>query len=245
MSTSHNPLEQFTITPSVPLTLAGHDVSFTNASLWMVVVTVAVLLLMGAASARRALVPGRLQSFAEVLMNMVGNTLTDVAGKEAMRYFPAIFTLFMFILFANLAGMLPYSFTVTSHIAVTFALAALVFLGTTLIMIARHGIGGFLHYFLPHGTPWWMIWLIYPIEVISYLSRPVSLSIRLAANMTAGHILLKIMAGFVVMLGGALSIAPFVLVIGVTGFEIGIAILQAYIFTVLTCVYLHDAIHLH
>lgn len=241
----HSPLAQFEVKPLIPLHIGSHDISFTNASLWMALVVGAVLVLMGLASARRAMVPGRLQSFAEILMGMIGSTMTDVAGKESLKYFPAIFTLFIFVLFANLGGMVPYSFTVTSHIVVTFALAILVFLATTLIMITRHGVGGFLHYFLPAGTPWWMIWLIYPIEMISYLSRPVSLSIRLAANMTAGHILLKIMAGFVVMLASVLSIAPLALVIGVTAFEIGIALLQAYIFTVLTCVYLHDAIHLH
>ncbi len=241
----HSPLAQFEVHPIVPLNVFGYDVSFTNASLWMVLAVAGALLFLSVGGKRLAAVPGRWQGMAEIMVEMVSNTLRDISGKESLKYFPYVFSLFVFILFANLLGMIPaVSFTTTSHIIVTFALAACVFLATTLIMIFKQGIGGFLHYFLPHGTPWWMIWLIYPIEVISYLARPVSLSIRLAANMMAGHTLLKIAAGFVGTIGIA-GVAPFALLILLTGFEIGVAILQAYIFTVLTCVYLNDALHGH
>ncbi len=241
----HSPLAQFEVHPILPLNVMGYDVSFTNASLWMVLTIGAVLLFLSVGGRRLSMVPGRWQGMAELSMEMISGTLRDIAGKEALVYFPYVFSLFIFILFANLLGMIPaVSFTITSHIIVTFALAAAVFLVTTVLMIAKQGIGGFLHYFLPHGTPWWMIWLIYPIEVISYLARPVSLAIRLAANMMAGHTLLKIAAGFVGTIGIA-GIAPFALLVLLTGFEIGVAILQAYIFTVLTCVYLNDALHGH
>lgn len=241
----HSPLAQFEVHPLLPLSAFGQDISFTNASLWMLITVACVLTFLSVGGRRLAMVPGRWQGMAEVAMEMISNTMRDIAGKESMPYFPYVFSLFIFLLFANLLGMVPaVSFTVTSHIIVTFALAILVFLSTTIIMIVKQGFGGFLHYFLPSGTPWWMIWLIYPIEVISYLARPVSLSIRLAANMMAGHTLLKIAAGFVGTIGLA-GVAPFALLIVLTGFEIGVAILQAYIFTVLTCVYLNDALHGH
>ncbi len=168
----------------------------------------------------------------------------DTVGAEGRPYFPFIFTLFMFVLFCNLFGMIPFSFTVTSHIIVTFAFAALVFLGVVSIAIVKHGFGKFISNFLPHGTPLWLAPLIFVIEIISYLARPISLSIRLAANMMAGHVMLKVIAGFVFGMG-LLGVAPFALLILLTGFEIFVAVLQAYIFTVLTCVYLNDALHLH
>jgi F-type H+-transporting ATPase subunit a len=241
----HSPLAQFEVHPLLPLNAFGYDISFTNASLWMLLTVAAVLTFLSLGGKRVSMVPGRWQSMAEISMEVVMGTMRDIAGKESLKYFPYVFSLFIFILFSNLLGMIPaVSFTTTSHIIVTFALAAAVFVATTVLMIVKQGFGGFLHYFLPHGTPWWMIWLIYPIEVISYLARPVSLSIRLAANMMAGHTLLKIIAGFVGAIG-LLGVAPFALLIALTGFEIGIAMLQAYIFTVLTCVYLNDALHGH
>jgi len=226
--------------------LFGYDVSFTNASLWMVLVSLGIIIFLSVGGKRLQLVPGRWQTAAESTISLIHNMVEENAGKDGLRYFPIVFTLFIFVLFANLFGMIlvPGAFTVTSHIIVTFALAMLVFLGVTLIAIFRHGPMKFLHYFLPEGTPLWMAPLIYPIEMLSYLSRPVSLSIRLAANMMAGHTLLKIIAGFVGVIG-LLGIAPFALLIVLIGFEIGVAILQAYIFTILTCIYLHDAIHLH
>lgn len=241
---SHSPLAQFELHPLLPLQLGGVDVSFTNASLWMVFTVLGIIAFFGLAARKPALVPGRFQGVAEMTMDLVHNSIKETAGYEALKYFPAIFTLFCFILFANLFGMIPFSFAVTSHIIVTFALALCVFLAVTVIMIARHGVGGFLHYFLPQGTPWWLAPIMYLIEVFSYLARPVSLSIRLAANMMAGHTLLKVIAGFVFVLGVG-GVAPLALLIMLTGMELGIAVLQAYIFTILTCVYLHDAIHCH
>jgi F-type H+-transporting ATPase subunit a len=242
---NHSPLAQFEVYPLMPLQLGQYDVSFTNASLWMMIAIAATAILMLVGARRNQLVPGRWQSMSEVMVQFVGNTVRDCAGSDAMKFFPMIFTLFMFILACNLLGMLPYSFTVTSHIIVTFALALGIFLACTVLAIIKHGPGKFLHSFLPEGTPWWMAPLMYFIEVFSYLARPVSLSVRLAANMMAGHTMLKVIAGFVVMLGVLGGWAPFALLVVLTGFEIGIAVLQAYIFTVLTCVYLNNALHLH
>ncbi len=241
----HSPLAQFEVHPIFPLQIGQYDVSFTNASLWMALSIAAILLLMLAGSRKAKLVPGRMQNISEVMVQFVSGTVRDCAGNDGMKFFPMIFSLFMFILACNLLGMLPYSFTVTSHIIVTFALALIIFLACTVLAIIKHGPGKFLHSFLPEGTPWWMAPLMYFIEVFSYLARPISLSVRLAANMMAGHTMLKVIAGFVVMLGMLGGWAPFALLIVLTGFEIGIAVLQAYIFTVLTCVYLNNALHLH
>lgn len=242
MSQGHSPLAQFEIHPIIPFKMGGLDLSFTNSSLWMVIVIGMITLLLSVATSRRQLVPGRVQAGSEMLVEFVSGIIQDNAGSKGMKYFPFIFSLFMFILFCNLFGMIPTSFTVTSHIIVTFAMAGIVFLGVTLIGFAKHG----LHYFslfLPKGTPWWMIPLMITIELISYLSRPISLSIRLAANMMAGHLLLKIMAGFVA--AGLVGIFPFAFLLLFTGFEIFVACLQAYIFTLLTCIYLNDALNLH
>jgi F-type H+-transporting ATPase subunit a len=191
----------------------------------------------------RALVPGRWQSMAELMYEFVANMIRDNVGTEGRKYFPFIFTLFMFVLFGNLIGMVPYTFTYTSHIAVTFGLAIVIFLGVTVIGFARHG-AGYLRMFFPHGAPLATAIILVPIELISYCSRPFSLAIRLFANMTVGHIILKVMAGFIIMLGVA-GIAPMIFLGGVTVLEFGIALLQAYVFTILACIYLHDAIHMH
>ncbi len=239
---AHSPLAQFEVQPLMPLQFAGYDLSFTNASLWMILAVCGVSILMFMGMRRAALVPGRWQSASEMLVEFVGGIVQDNAGKDAMRYFPLIFTLFMFILLCNLLGMIPTSFTVTSHIIVTFAMAAFVFVGVTIIGFIKHGTH-FLSLFLPAGTPWWMMPLMIVIELVSYLARPISLSIRLAANMLAGHLLLKIIAGFVMI--GFLGIFPFAFLLIFTGFEIFIACLQAYIFTLLSCIYLNDALNLH
>lgn len=241
----HSPLSQFEVHPIFPLQIGQYDVSFTNASLWMVIAVATVSLLLLAGGRRAQLVPGRMQSFSEVMVEFVSNTVRDCAGKDAMGFFPIIFTLFMFLLTCNLLGMLPYSFTVTSHIIVTFALALIIFFACTLLAIAKHGPIRFFGSFLPEGTPWWMAPLMYFIEIFSYMARPVSLSVRLAANMMAGHTMLKVIGGFVIMLGLVGGWLPFALLVVLSGFEIGIAVLQAYIFTVLTCVYLSNALHLH
>jgi F-type H+-transporting ATPase subunit a len=189
------------------------------------------------------LVPGRLQSVVELAYEFVASMIRENAGKEGMAYFPAIFTLFMFVLFGNLLGMIPGSFTYTSHIIVTFALAATVFVGVTVIGFVKHG-AHYLSLFVPRGAPKGILPLLVPIEVISYCVRPISLSVRLFVNMVAGHTMLKVFAGFAVALG-VLGIAPLAVTVAITGLEFVIAFLQAYIFTVLTCIYLNDALHLH
>jgi F-type H+-transporting ATPase subunit a len=237
-----SPIEQFQITPILPI------VSFTNSSLFMVVsagLIVGGLLL---ATRSRALVPGRTQSVAEMLHDFVAGTLRDSTGQEGMKFFPLVFTLFLFVLTMNLLGMVPGFFTVTSHIIVTFALAMLV-IGTVVVYgIMKHGTH-FFGLFVPSGVPGWLLPFITVIEVISFLSRPISLSLRLFANMLAGHIALKVFGGFVVSLGaagGVLSILaplPLLMAVALTALEFLVAFLQAYVFTVLTCIYLNDALH--
>lgn len=245
MAAGHSPLEQFEINylTDFPL-IAGHNLNVTNQALFMVIAVGVITAFLVLGMKHRALVPGRLQSMAELCYEMVAGMIKDNVGSEGRRYFPFIFSLFMFITFCNLLGMIPGSFTVTSHIAVTFALSAVVFVGVTVIGFAMHGLK-FLGFFLPHGTPWWLAPLMIFIEVFSYLARPFSLSIRLAANMMAGHTMLKVIAGFVIALGWTLGWAPLAFLMVLTGFEIFVALLQAYIFTILTCVYLNDAIHMH
>jgi F-type H+-transporting ATPase subunit a len=241
---SANPLDQFIIKPLLELEAFGHDVSFTNSSAYMVVAVTLTLVFLLGGMRKRALVPGRWQSLAEVVYEFVAMTLRETVGDEGRKYFPLVFSLFIFIAVCNLIGMVPGSFTVTSHMSVTFGLAVVVFFVTTLVAIFRHGFK-FLGFFLPHGTPWWLAPLMVAIELVSYLSRPISLSIRLGANMMVGHMLLKIVAGFVIGMGLLGGWLPLAVMVAFTGFEIFIALLQAYIFTILTCVYLNDAVHLH
>lgn len=237
-------MEQFQIKRIIPLELFGWDVSFTNSSLFMVIAMAIIPLFYLVAMNRRALVPGRLQSTAELSYEYVANMVRDIVGEGGMKYFPWIFTIFMFILVLNLLGLLPYSFTVTSHIIVTFALAAMVWLTVTAIGFINHG-PGFLKLFVPSGVPWWLLPIIVVIELISYLIRPISHSVRLFANMMAGHAMLKVFAGFVIGLGLLGGWAPLVFLVGFTGLELVVAFLQAFIFTVLTCIYLNDAVNMH
>ncbi len=239
-----NPLEQFEIHRLIPIEIGGVDVSFTNSSLWMVIAITLVTLFLTLSVRRRALVPGRWQSLAELAYEFIANMIRDNVGQEGRRFFPFIFTLFMFILFGNMLGLIPYSFTYTSHIIVTVTLALTVFLGITIVGIVRHGLR-FFAFFMPQGVPIAMMPLMIPIEILSYLSRPVSLSIRLFANMMAGHTMMKVFAGFVVILGLFGGWAPLLVDVALTGFEVLIAFLQAYVFTILTCLYLNDTIHLH
>lgn len=240
-----SPLAQFEVHSIGPqLSLAGYSVPFNNSALWMVIAVIVATGLMVAATARQSVVPGRLQAFAEVLHGFVANMVRENAGKEGMKYFPFVFSLFIFVLFGNLLGMIPFSFTFTSHIIVTFGLAATVFVTVTVIALVRHGTH-FFSFFLPHGTPWWMAVIVVPIEILSYFARPVSLSIRLFANMMAGHTMLKVFGGFAVSLGVIGGLAPLALIVALTGFEILVALLQAYVFSILTCLYLKDAIELH
>jgi F-type H+-transporting ATPase subunit a len=236
-------MHQFEIVRLFRLDLGGWDASFTNSSLFMAIAVVLIVGFLTLATSKRALVPGRMQSVAELCYEFVANMLRDNVGTAGMKYFPFVFTLFVFILTLNLLGMMPYSFTVTSHIIVTFALAATVFVIVTLIGFAHHGVG-FLKLFVPEGVPFWLMPLIVPIELISYLIRPVSLSVRLFANMMAGHTMLKVFAGFVISLGLA-GIAPLIVTVAFTGLEFVVAFLQAFIFTVLTCIYLNDAVNMH
>lgn len=239
----HNPLLQFEVKPLVALHLFGYDVSLTNSSVTMMCVLAAVFLLLGVSAFKTSIIPNRLQIIGEILFNMVNNLLYGIAGEEAKKYMPFVFSLFIFILMCNLFGMLPFSFTVTSHIIVTFAMAIVVFIGVTTIGFIRHGLH-YLSLFLPQGTPIALAPLMIAIELFAYLIRPISLSLRLAANMTAGHTIMKVIASFV-MLTGLFGIFPFTLLTLLTGFEIFVAVLQAYIFTILSCVYLSNAIKLH
>lgn len=237
------PLDQFTIKPLVSIDIGGADLSFTNSSLAMLITVLSVSLFLVVGMSRGRLVPGRWQSMAELSYEFVAGLLKETVGNEGRRYFPWIFTLFMFILFGNLLGMIPSAFTFTSHIVVTFAMALVVFVFVTLLAIFKHRLR-FFSFFVPPGAPKLMWPLLIPIEVISYLSRPVSLSVRLFANMLAGHTLLKVFAGFVVALGAA-GVVPLLFIVALTGLEILIAFLQAYVFTILTCLYINDALHLH
>lgn len=241
-------LSQFELSPV--LGMVGQAVGFSQANLFMVI---AVLLTMGLlvyGMRQRAIVPGRLQSLAETSYEFVHELVTGQIGDEGKRFFPFVFALFMFVLFGNLLGMLPYAFTFTSHIAVTFALALIVFVLITVVAISIHGMH-FFSYFFPEGAPKILAPLIIPIEVISYFSRPVSLSVRLFANMVAGHVMLKVFATFVVLMGSAgavgifAAVAPLAVNVALIGFEFLVAFLQAYVFAILTSIYLHDAVHLH
>ena len=243
MAEAHNPLEQFEIRPLIPIEIGDVDLSFTNSAAFMVLTVAAVASFLVFSVRRRALIPGRWQSMAEMTYGFVANLLHDTVGVEGRPYFPFVFTVFTFVLFGNVLGLLPYSFTFTSHIIVTAALALVVFTGVTVIGFAKHRLH-FFSFFLPPGVPLWMAPLLVPIEILSYLTRPLSLSVRLFANMMAGHTLLKVIAGFVLAMG-AFGVVPLAGLVALTGLELLIAVLQAYIFTILTCVYLNDALHLH
>ncbi len=238
-----NPLHQFTIERLIPLHIGPFDVSFTNSAAYMVAAVLIVTAFILLTTRQARLVPDRWQSVTELSYEFIANMIEENAGHGGERYFPFIFSLFMFILLGNLLGMIPYTFTYTSHIIVTFALAAIVFIGVTLIGIARHGLR-FLTLFVPAGVPLWLMPILVPIEVISYFIRPFTLSIRLFANMVAGHTTLAIFAGFVVSLG-IFGFLPLAVTVALILLELLVAVLQAYVFTILTCLYLHDALHLH
>jgi len=239
----HSPLEQFEINPFVHFETGFGDLAFTNSSLSMVVTVLAITLFLTLTVNTRSIIPSRMQLMSEMSYNFIAQLINDTVGDQGRKYFPFIFSIFMFVLIGNMVGMIPYSFTFTSHIIVTFALAAVIFIGVTVLGFVKHG----FHYFAllaPPGLPLYMLPILIPIELISYLSRPISLSVRLFANMLAGHTLLKVFAGFVLPLGLA-GILPFAFIVALTGLEILIAFLQAYVFAILTCLYINDAIHLH
>jgi len=242
-----DPIHQFELHAIVPIKIFGWDVSFTNSSLFMLASVILITAFFMLSMRSRALVPGRLQSMAEVTHEFVADMLRESTGNAGMKYFPFVFTIFMFIFTCNMLGMIPGFFTVTSHIIITAALAALVFLTVLVVGFAKNGIR-FLKLFVPQGVPIVILPLVVLIEIISFLSRPVSHSVRLFANMLAGHITLKVFGGFVVMLLGAgtfaaLSPLPLLMAIALTALEVLVAFLQAYVFTMLTCMYLNDALH--
>lgn len=243
-----DPVHQFVVNKIVPIEIGGIDFSFTNASLFMVATLAVATGFLYFTTSARSLIPGRWQSVSEMSYEFVASMLRDGAGTHGMKFFPMVFSLFMFILTANMLGMVPYFFTITSQIVVTFALAIFV-IGTVLFYgFYKHGLG-FLNVFVPSGVPGILLPLVVSIEIISFLSRPISLSVRLFANMLAGHITLKVFAGFVASLGtlGALGIGgavlPLIMTVALTGLEFLVAFLQAYVFAVLTCMYLNDAVH--
>jgi F-type H+-transporting ATPase subunit a len=239
-----NPLHPFELHNFVNISLGGFDISINKAvvMMWIVVALVTVLMVM-AGSARR-LVPGKLQSLAEMLVDFIRGIILDTMGPGGMKFFPLVATLFLFILFANLIGLIPGAYTVTSQIIVT-AVFAIVVYGLSLVMgFFLHG-GKFLGILVPPGTPGWLLPLMVPIELISQLARPISLAVRLFANMTAGHVILGVLFGLAISGGLLIGWLPFAFTIAMNGLEVGIAFIQAYIFTVLTCVYLGDAFHLH
>ena len=249
----HSPIEQFVVKTLIQIKdpIFGYDISFTNASLFMVLASIVplTLLIIGVRSAE--MIPGKIQSISEMIFEFVENLLLENTGNSGRPYFSFIFTLFLLVLFGNLLGMLPYSYTFTSQIIITFFMAIIIFISVTIIGIFRHGFG-FLSLFLPSGTPLVLQPLLFVIEFISYCIRPISLSVRLFANMLAGHTLLKVFGGLAVMLIGSgsmflipVAILPIAAIIGMTALEVLVAVLQAYVFTVLTCIYLNDALNLH
>ena len=242
---STNPMHQFNVYRIGPeISLGNVDISFTNASLFMIISALAIISVFFVGTKRKTIVPTKIQLLTELSYTLVSKMISDTAGSKAKPYFPFIFSLFMFVLFCNMLGMLPYSFTVTSHIIVTFALAAIIFIGVTIIGFVNHGVG-YLKLFIPSGVPVVLLPLIVIIEIISYLARPVSLSVRLFANMMAGHTMLKVFGGFVISLGIIGGWLPLSFTVALTGLEILIAFLQAYVFAILTCIYLNDALNLN
>lgn len=238
-----DPLHQFVVSPIFKINIGGIDLSFTNSALAVTVAVVGLLVLFAYGLRKRGIVPSRLQSLLEIVYELVTDLVDKNIGREGLKYFPFVFSVFLFVLSGNLLGMVPYMFTFTSHIIVTFTLAMVVISFVTVLGVVLHG-AKFFTIFVPKGVPVFLSPFLIPIEVISYMSRPVSLAVRLFANMMAGHTMMKVFAGFAVMLG-SLGVVPIVANVVLTGFEIVIAILQAYIFTILTCVYLNDAVHLH
>ncbi len=252
-SSMHSPIEQFVVKTIFEIKdpFFGFDISFTNASLFMVLASIVPLIILGFGVRAAETVPGKLQAISEMIFEFVENLLLENTGDSGRPYFSFIFTLFLLVLFGNLLGMLPYSYTFTSQIIITFFMAIVIFLSVTIIGIVRHGFG-FLSLFLPSGTPLILQPLLFVIELISYCIRPISLSVRLFANMLAGHTLLKVFGGLAVMLIGSgsiylapVAILPIAAIIGMTALEVLVAVLQAYVFTVLTCIYLNDALNLH
>lgn len=242
-----NPLKQFQIHEIMPLEVAGYNIALTNQALWMLIAVGTVLITFVLGSIRPKLIPGRLQAFVELTYSFIEGMVKDTAGKSALPFVPLIMTLFLFVACLNVFGMIPMSFTSTSQIYMTGYMAGLVFLLVIFMGFKVQGFG-FLKLFLPAGTPAYLMPLIVPLEIISFFARPLTLAVRLCANMVAGHVLLKIFATFATMMIGwvaVTAVAPLLALIAISGLEVFVALLQAYIFTILTCVYLNDALHGH
>ena len=245
-----DPIHQFVVKPIVPFEMAGLDLSFTNSSLWMVLGAITSIVFLSLATRKKALVPGRLQVSAEMMYEFVAGMIRENTGPKGRQYFPLIFTLFVVVLMGNVLGLIPYSFTYTSHIIVTFALAAMIFFTVTIFGIINHGFK-FFTLFAPAGVPLALQFLIVPIEILSFMIRPITLSVRLFANMVAGHLMLKVFAGFSTMLLGlglggiALGLVPMFFNVAIYALELLVALLQAYIFAILSAIYLKDTVDLH
>lgn len=239
----HSPLHQFLIQPLLSFQIGGIDLSFSNAAFFMMLAALLPIGLLLSFRKRFQLIPGLFQAGIEISYLFVAQILEETNGERGLVYFPLVFSLFVFVLFGNMLGMLPYSFTFTSQLAIVFGLAGLLFLIITGIGLRKHGLH-FFSIFWPQGVPLLMAPLLIPVELLSYLSRPVSLAIRLFANMMAGHTMLKVFGGFTTVLG-IWGIGPLAINVALTGFEIMVSFLQAYVFTILTCIYLHDALYLH
>jgi F-type H+-transporting ATPase subunit a len=244
-SQGHNPLAQFEVKKIFDLNIGGIDISFTNSALYMLIATISAIAFMVFATRKKSLIPSRLQVIAESVYSFILDIIKNGVGDEGVKFFPLIFSLFTFILMCNFFGMTPYSFTATSQIAVTLSLAMVSFFTITIFAIIRNGFFGFLHMFLPSGVPMWMAPVIFAIELFSFLIRPVTLSVRLFANIVAGHVLLKVVAGFIISLGIIFGTLPFLFSVIMTGFELFVAILQAYIFSILVCAYLGETVKAH
>lgn len=242
-----DPISQFEIKKIMSIDINGIDLSFTNSSLWMVIGLVSLVCYFYAVYKKKNFIPSLGQAFLECMYDTVKNMIINNVGKNGIQFLPFVLTLFIFVLLGNLLGLIPGAFTYTSHIAVTFFLSFFIFISVTCIGIYKHGLK-FFGLFFPSGAPLWTAVILVPIEIVSYFSRPVSLGVRLFANMVVGHVLLKVMAGFVVTLGGLFFVSgllPLVSVMAITVLEILVAIIQAYVFAILTTVYLNDAINLH
>ncbi|MFN3701322.1 MAG: F0F1 ATP synthase subunit A [Alphaproteobacteria bacterium] len=245
-----DPIHQFVIKPIIPFEVAGIDLSFTNSSLWLTIGAVLSITFLMMATQRKAMVPGRLQVTAELLYEFIAGMIRENTGPKGRQYFPLIFTIFMIVLMGNVLGLIPYSFTYTSHIVVTFILAAMIFLTVTVFGIINHG-RHFLSLFVPSGVPLPLLIIIVPIELLSFLIRPITLSVRLFANMVAGHLMLKVFAGFSTMvlglgLGGVvIGVVPMLFNVAIYALELLVSLLQAYIFAILSAIYLKDTVDLH
>ncbi len=242
---AHSPLSQFEIKKLFDFQIGSIDLSLTNSGLYMLLATIFSILFLHFATRKKQLIPSKFQVVAESLYGFVHSMVKGSIGEEGEKFFPLVFCLFLFILFCNVLGMTPYSFTATSQVAVTLSLALLSFLTVTIFAIYRNGFFGFLHMFLPSGVPFWMAPVIFLIELFSFLIRPITLSVRLFANMVAGHVLLKVVAGFILSLGVIWGVFPFLFSVVMTGFELFVAILQAYIFAILVCAYLAETTKAH